>query len=56
MNQRPARMMPHGGVERGRSHGGELDAMGMMDGDGADEKGAKSVGEELVDQSDTAGF
>lgn len=56
MNQRPARMMPHGGVEGGTSHGGELDAMGTMDGDRADEKGTQHVGEELMDQSNTTGF
>ena len=52
------RMMPHSGVEGGRSHGANLldEAMGLTNGDGADGEGAQSADREPMDRHDTTGF
>lgn len=49
--QSPARKMPHGRVQGGRSHGRDFldEVMGMMDGDQAEGKGAQSIDREQVE-------
>lgn len=49
--QSPARKMPRGGVQGGRSHGRDFldEVMGMMDGDQAEGKGAQSIDREQVE-------